>query len=76
MIINKRCVLIGTPLNFYGGGFTIQRSTIFINKDNFVDFIKSNAKDKNFWEEIKKTASLDIPKEKLDGGIYEEKKKD
>ncbi len=54
----------------------IQRSAISIDKDNFVDFIKSNAKDKNFWEEIKKTASLDIPKEKLDGGIYEEKRKD
>ena len=53
----------------------IQRSAISIDKDNFVDFIKSNAKDKNFWEEIKKTVSLDIPKEKLDGDYYEEKRK-
>lgn len=47
----------------------IQRSTVFIDKkksNEFIKFMESNAKDKSFWEDIKKTASSEINKEDLE----------
>ena len=47
----------------------IQRSSVVIDKrksDSFVSFMKSNAKNKNFWKEVKKTASTEVKKDDLE----------
>lgn len=47
----------------------LQRSTFSIDPckgDSFKEFIKRNAKDKSFWDGIKKEASKPIDKIKLD----------
>ncbi len=47
----------------------IQRSSITIDKDKseeFIAFMKKNAKDPQFWAEIKEAASSPINKEELD----------
>lgn len=47
----------------------IQRSGVVIDKkksEDFVSFMKSSAKDKAFWNEVKETASSKINKEDLE----------
>lgn len=46
----------------------IQRSSVIIDpkkSKKFVKFIKTSAKDKQFWENVKKGASVKIDKEEL-----------
>ena len=47
----------------------IQRSNIAIDPEkakDFAAFVEQNAKDKSFWEDIKKVASTEFDKEELD----------
>ncbi len=56
----------------------LQRSTFSIDPkkgDSFKEFIKSNAKDKTFWDAIQKDASKPIDKIKLEEA-FDHKEKD
>lgn len=47
----------------------IQRSSVVIDKNkskSFVSFIKTNAKNEDFWKEVKRTASTSVNKEELE----------
>lgn len=54
----------------------LERSTIVIdqNKGNeFAEFIAKNAKNKQFWSEVQKSASVSVDKEIIDGLFSTEK---
>ena len=47
----------------------IQRSSVIIDSQkskDFIHFLNTSAKDKTFWDEIKKGASVKVDKKKLD----------
>ena len=47
----------------------IQRATVAIDRkksEDFVKFMKSNAKNEEFWKDVKKTASSEIASEELE----------